>query len=273
MIDRLSPDKIQQHITRPVTIHFYETIGSTNTEATKLVSEGAGHGTLVIARRQTSGRGRLGRKFESPDDSGIYMSIILEAGSFNPMLITTAAAVVVCKAIEKICGQQPQIKWVNDIYLNDKKVCGILAEAVTDHKSGQLSHIILGTGINCNADAIPPELADIAGSIEGDYSINQLAAEVHNQMMLLTDTLSADASQQTFTSGPCPATQVNLIADYRQRSMVIGKSVSVYKGGYTPDKLGAPARVLDIDENGGLKVIYTSGERETLSTGEISIRL
>ena len=231
-------------------VHFFESTTSTNTVAKELEL----HGTLVIARHQTGGRGRLGRTFASPDDSGIYMSIVLNPESANPVLITTAAAVAVCKAIEKICGQNPQIKWVNDIYLNGKKVCGILAEAVSDHKTGQITHIVLGIGINCNSAAIPEELADIAGAVEGDYSINQLAAEVHNQMMMLMD-------------------EPSFIEEYRQRSMVIGKTVSVYKGGYTPDKPGAPARVLDIDNAGGLKVIYSDGSRETLSSGEISIRL
>ena len=275
MMEKLSLEKIKQHITPEYPVYFFESTTSTNTVAKKLaadaqdsvndsaaadISNGSReklHGTLVIARHQTGGRGRLGRTFVSPDDSGIYMSIILEPAAANPVLITTAAAVAVCRAIEKICGQEPQIKWVNDIYLNSKKVCGILAESVTDHKTGQITHIILGIGINCNSAAIPEELADIAGAIEGRYSINRLAAEVHNQMMLLTKSLEP----------------VNFIEDYKQRSMVIGKTVSVYKGGYTPDKPGIPARVLDIDNNGGLKVIYSNGSRETLSTGEISIRL
>lgn len=272
MNEKLSLEKIKPYMTGNYPVHFFESTTSTNTVAKELAAsaDDSGkdsaapdaanalpenntlHGTMVIARHQTGGRGRLGRTFASPDDSGIYMSIILDAN--NPMLLTTAAAVAVCRAIEKICGQEPQIKWVNDIYLDDKKVCGILAEGITDHETGQLSHVILGIGINCNEAAIPDDLKDIAGAVEGDFSINRLAAEVHNQMMALTD-------------------QPDFIDEYRQRSMVIGKTVSVYKGGYTPDKPGVPARVLDIDNAGGLKVIYTDGSRETLSTGEISIRL
>ena len=272
-------------------VHFYESTTSTNTVAKELavgvqlsgngstaanLPEGnAPHGTLVIARHQTGGRGRLGRAFASPDDSGIYMSIILKAEAANPVLITTAAAVAVSRAIEKICGQQPQIKWVNDIYLNNKKVCGILAEAVSDHKTGEITHIVLGIGINCNAAAIPEELTDIAGAIEGNYSINHLAAEVHSQMMILSDELTGKSCMQAenANSPAAGAEPPGFLGDYRQRSMVIGKTVSVYKGGYSPDKPGVPARVLDIDNSGGLKVIYSDGSRETLSTGEISIRL
>ena len=270
----------------PHKVYFFESTTSTNTIAAELAAgtnadssasaarrtlpengsvaaecappgSGAGHGAVVFARHQTGGRGRLGRTFASPDDSGIYMSIILEPADSTPVLITTAAAVAVCRAIERICGQQPQIKWVNDIYLNNKKVCGILAETVSDYKTGHITHVILGIGINCKASAIPEELREIAGAIEGDFSINQLAAEVYNQMMTLAGDLQPG----------------NFIEDYKQRSMVLGEMVTVHKGGYSPDKSGIPARVLDIDDHGGLKVIYSSGERETLSTGEISIRL
>lgn len=257
MIDRLSPDRIKLHIKDPHLMHFYESTTSTNAVAAELAGGDVPHGTAVFARHQTAGRGRLGRSFASPDDSGIYMSVILNPSDTNPMLITTAAAVAVCRAIEKVCGMNPQIKWVNDIYLDGKKVCGILAESGTDYKTGQITHVILGIGINCRTEAIPEELADIAGAIEGDYSINLLAAEVYNQLMTLTDNLRPE----------------NFIAEYKSRSLVLGETISVYKGGYSPDKPGIPARVLDIDENGGLKVIYSSGERETLSTGEISIRL
>ena len=286
MIDKLSSDKIREYMAEPHKVYFFESTTSTNTIAAELAAgtnadssasaarrtlpengsvaaecappgSGAGHGAVVFARHQTGGRGRLGRTFASPDDSGIYMSIILEPADSNPVLITTAAAVAVCRAIEKICGQQPQIKWVNDIYLNNKKVCGILAETVSDYKTGHITHVILGIGINCKASAIPEELQEIAGAIEGDFSINQLAAEVYNQMMALAGDLQPG----------------NFIEDYRQRSMVLGKTVTVHKGGYSPDRPGIPARVLDIDDHGGLKVIYSSGERETLSTGEISIRL
>ena len=293
MMEKLSLEKIKQHITAECPVYFFESTTSTNTVAKKLAADAQDsvndsaaaditnksheilHGTLVIARHQTGGRGRLGRTFVSPDDSGIYMSIILEPASANPILITTAAAVAVCRAIEKICGQDPQIKWVNDIYLNNKKVCGILAEAVSDHKTGQIAHIVLGIGINCNPAAIPEELTDIAGAIEGNFSINQLAAEVHNQIMILMDEMiSTDLLQTGITDhSTSDAAAPEFIRDYRQRSMVIGKTVSVYKGGYSPDRPGIPARVLDIDNNGGLKVIYSNGSRETLSTGEISIRL
>lgn len=257
MTEKLTAEKIQQNMNAEYPVHFFESIDSTNTAAAELARGGAIHGTAVFARHQSRGKGRLGRSFASPDGSGIYMSIILRPDSDNPVLITTATAVAVCKAMEKVCNVTPQIKWVNDIYLGDKKICGILAETVTDYQTGHITHIILGIGINCRANAIPDELSHIAGAVEGDYSINELAAEIHNQVMSLANDLR-------------PA---NYIGEYRQRSMVLGKTVTVYKGGYSPDATGIPAHVLNISESGGLVVLYSSGQQETLSTGEISIRL
>lgn len=259
MREKLSVENIKKYINEPLPIHLYDSVTSTNTVAAGMVRDNQQplHGTSVFALHQTGGKGRLGRSFASPDSCGIYMSVILEPDAEGIMLITTAAAVAVCKALEKVCGQQPQIKWVNDIYLNNKKICGILAEAVTDHRTGTISHVVLGIGINLQSDALPDELSEIAGAVEGDFSVNHLAAEVLNQVIELSGNL----------------TDPEIIAAYRERSLVIGKKIKVYKGGYSPETVGIPAYVLDIDENGGLVVIYSNGEQDTLSTGEISIRL
>ena len=257
MLEELTLEKIQQHIRRQHPVHVFESVASTNTLAAEMAQDGAGHGTGIFACHQTQGKGRLGRTFASPDSSGIYMSVILEPSSSNVVLITTAAAVAVSRAIEKICNQSPSIKWVNDLYLNNKKICGILAEAVTDHKTGTITRIVLGIGINCHSEALPQELEHIAGAIDGDYSINQLAAEVYNQLMDLANDLDPE----------------NFIDEYKDKSMVIGKNITVYKGGYSENATGTAAHVLNIDNNGGLVVLYSSGQQETLSTGEISIRL
>ncbi len=254
MKEKLSAEKIKQYTITQHPVHLFESVDSTNTVAAEMACNGAAHGTAVFARHQTKGKGRLGRSFASPDSSGIYMSVIMKPSAHNPVLITTAAAVAVCKAIEKICGRGPLIKWVNDIYLDGKKVCGILAEAVSDHKTGSITHIILGIGINLDDAALPPELDEIAGAVKGDFSSNQLAAEVLNQLMQLAD-------------------RGDFIEDYRKRSMVLEKDITVFKGGFSPDITGIPAFAAGIDKNGGLIVRYSDGSTETLSTGEISIRL
>ena len=241
-------------------IYLYDTTDSTNIRARQIAAEGGKHGTNVIAAQQTGGRGRLGRSFFSPKE-GIYISLIIkpEFDLSQSVLVTTAAAVAVAESIEEVCGQKAEIKWVNDIYINEKKVCGILTEGITNFESGQIETLIIGIGINTSLKGFPPELLEKAGAVEGDYSRSALAAAVASKTLELLSHIE-DRS---------------FIPAYRQRSMVLGKTVKVLKGAYQadPDEAsGIPARVLDIDDNGGLMVLYTDGSRETLATGEISIR-
>lgn len=261
--DMISAQGIRVHLEtqlKSLPLSVYKTVDSTNNVAKKLAVEGAAHGTVILAFHQSHGKGRLGRTFISPANTGIYMSILLKPDfdMSRSVLITTAASVAVVRAIETVCKVRPEIKWVNDVYYNGKKVCGILTEAITDFETGCIESVILGIGINCSTEGLPEELLEVAGAItDGNFSKNQLAAEILNQLMPIMDQIE-DRS---------------FIEDYRSHSMVIGKTIKVYKNGYSKDAAGTPARVLDIDENGGLMVLYSSGERETLSTGEISIRL
>lgn len=111
---------------------------------------GAGHGTLVAAGMQTAGRGRRGRSFASPEGAGLYLSVILKTGlpMQDAALTTFAAAVAVRRAVKAVCGKELAIKWVNDLYWQGKKCCGILTEAVTDVESGGLDHMVVGIGID-----------------------------------------------------------------------------------------------------------------------------
>lgn len=260
--DMLSAQGIAAHLSPALSklpIHVYKTVDSTNNVAKKLALEGAEHGTAILAFHQSHGKGRLGRTFISPANTGIYMSVLLKPrfDMSRSVLITTAASVAVVRAIEKVCSLKPEIKWVNDIYESGKKVCGILTEAITDFETGCIEYLILGIGINCSTKGFSEDLLNIAGALEGKFSKNQLAAEVLNQLFPLVDHLE----------------ERSFIEDYKAHSMVIGKTVRVYKGGYEEGKSAPAARVLDIDENGGLQVLYADGSQETLSTGEISIRL
>ncbi|MBP3383991.1 MAG: biotin--[acetyl-CoA-carboxylase] ligase [Firmicutes bacterium] len=253
----MTKEGIAEHLDRDIPLYIFDTIDSTNTYAKMLAAEGAEHGTTVIALQQTGGRGRLGRSFHAPPGTGIYMSIVLKTESdfSKALMATTAASVAVCRAVSAVCSAEAQIKWVNDIYLDGKKVCGILTEAITEN--GLPKALVVGIGINCSTIGFPEELLDIAGAIDGNYDPQQLTAQVINELLALA--VNMDPRE--------------FIGEYKDRSMVIGKTVKVYKGGYSPDAHGLPARVLDIDNSGGLKVIYSSGLRETLSSGEISIRL
>lgn len=262
-------------------IHVYKTLESTNLTAKKMALDGAVPGTVVIAETQTKGRGRMGRSFFSPADSGIYMSMILRpsVNLAKSVLITTAASVAVCKSIEKVTGISCQIKWVNDIYMNDKKVCGILTEAVTDFETGHIEYIILGIGINFNtakAD-FPNELANKAGSLFQEASIktttttkglhpdmisrNQLIAEIINHVLEMNETLESR----------------DFLADYKGRSLVLGKEIRIIQSGASEvdhnHDMAPEATAIDIDSDGGLVVQYKDGTIATLNSGEISIRV
>lgn len=243
-------------------LYIYDTLDSTNNRAKQLALENAPHGTTVIAMQQTAGKGRLGRSFFSPRE-GIYLSIIIKP-TFDlskSVLVTAAAAVAVAQAIESVCGRHAQIKWVNDVYLDGKKICGILTEGITDFETGHIESLVIGIGVNTSVKDFPDELRDTVGAVDGDYSRSALAAEIISRMLNFAENIESR----------------EFIQDYRKRSMVIGKNVTVYKGVYSvaPEKEleGMPAKVLGIDDDGGLEVIYTDGKRETLTSGEISVRL
>lgn len=235
----------------------YDVIDSTNIELKRRIQNGDTEYRLITADRQTMGRGRLGRSFESPEGTGIYMSILLIPDNMdNVLLITSAAAVAVCQAIRKLTDTEPVIKWVNDIYINNKKVCGILAEGTPD-KNGKL-HIILGIGINvyCGPDTFSKEVKDVAGAIygpkdTGKINRNELVAAVTNEFM----DIYYDIGSRKF------------LDDYKRLSMVIGKEVRYYDNGIWHE-----AKAEDIDDNGGLVVKSGDGIR-TLNTGEITLRL
>ncbi len=248
-------------------IHIYDVLDSTNNRA-RQIAAGTDqplriHGTTVIALQQTGGKGRLGRGFFSPKE-GIYLSIIVKPEFDFSMstLVTIAAAAAVADAVDEVCGQDEEtlVKWVNDVYLNGKKICGILTEGITDFESGQIDHLVIGIGINTTLEGFPEELKKTAGAVEGEYSRSALAAGVIARVLDYMDRLEDRAFMDI----------------YRKKSFLVGRDIRVFKGTYRKDPekdlTGVPARVLGIDENGGLQVIYTDGSRETLTTGEVTVR-
>ena len=139
----------------PAPIYLYDTLESSNRTAKLLALDGAPHGTLVLTAHQSAGRGRLGRRFESPAGKGVYCSVLLrpEMPAANAQTATISAAVAVCRAVKKLCGLELAIKWVNDLYYQGRKVCGILTEAGTDLESGQLEWLVVGIGLNLTSTA------------------------------------------------------------------------------------------------------------------------
>ncbi|MGM9680909.1 MAG: biotin--[acetyl-CoA-carboxylase] ligase [Eubacteriales bacterium] len=251
--DRLSAESVRVHLRHPIDLFVFDTIDSTNNEAKRMVSSGYSGCALVIAGEQTGGRGRLGRSFYSPADTGIYLSLILQPKDSisKVMRITAAAALAVCSAIEECSGLCPMIKWVNDIYLGDRKICGILSEAVTDIESGTVQSVVVGIGINITTSDFPAEISDRASSIGMAISRPLLAAAVCDRLLDLWKRLSDPA----------------LMEDYRRRSLVIGKEIDFYSG-----QEKRTGKAVGIDDDGGL-LVECDGETVALSTGEISIRL
>lgn len=235
-----------------------KSVTSTNTLAKEMAVSGASEGTVIIATEQTAGRGRMGRSFYSPDSTGLYLSVILrpKLDLNDSLLITTSAAVAVAKAIETVTGDEVQIKWVNDLFMKGKKVCGILTEASLNFENGGLEFAIVGIGINVSTKDFPDEIKDIAGSIFTDKPGNKpitsiLAAEVLNNLSASMDKL----------------TDHEYLAEYKRRSFLIGNDLTVHKGNEI-----RPAKALDIDDRARLIVEYPDGTREALSSGEVSVR-
>ena len=151
--DVISENGIREYILNkaiPFSFHIYDLIDSTNIRMKEFAENGEPEWSVVISGSQTMGKGRLGRTFFSPSDTGIYMTILLRPfiSPEDTTKITTAMAVAVAETIEDISGEKTDIKWVNDIYISDKKVCGILTESSFDAKTNSLKYSFVGVGIN-----------------------------------------------------------------------------------------------------------------------------
>lgn len=240
-------------------IHIYKSLESTNKTAKEMAVAGAAHGTVIISDGQTMGRGRYSRNFFSPSGGGLYMSLILRPEGLcfeNPTSVTAFAAVSVCEAIESISNKTPKIKWVNDILIEGKKVCGILTEAVSDFESGGLDWIVLGIGINVSipTEDFPEDLQATAVSIDPDETIpgvrNKLAAQIMNRILGFETT-----PQET-----------EIFEKYKKRLMMLGKRITVIQ-----NQMEYQATALDIDSVGHLIVENENGEIITLASGEIRL--
>ena len=236
------------------------TASSTNALLREKADSGAPEGCMILANEQTGGRGRLSRSFFSPRDTGIYMSLLLRPKNYSAkeaVRITTMAAVAMCEAIESVSDEKAAIKWVNDIYVRGKKVCGILTEGSFSLESGLLEYAVLGIGINLYPpeDGFPRELADIAGAVfqtKQDDAKNRIVSEFLNR----------------FYSYYQEADQERYVGQYQKRSFVVGKQVTILSAGKQRDAL-----VLGIDDQCRLLVRYDDGTEDCCSSGEISVRL
>ena len=261
--DILSPQGIRRFLKpeyRDLDLTVLPTAPSTNALVREKANQGRPEGCVIVACEQTAGRGRYGRQFFSPVDSGVYLSLLLRPTAYSPQqatCLTAAAAAAMCQAIEAVTGQQPGIKWVNDIFLHGKKVCGILTEAAVGLETGALDYMVLGAGVNLYppAEGFPEEIQPIAGSVlerSCPEAKNRLVGEFLNRFW------------DFYTHPECRA----YLEDYRARSLAIGRNVTVLSAGKA-----VSAYAYGIDDDFRLLVRYDSGKTEALSYGEIRIQL
>ncbi len=258
-------------------IDFFTQIDSTNSYAKRLLSEA---GTLydlngnisesgknlrnriIFAESQTNGRGRFGRTFVSPQKTGLYISIIHapKEGILNPGKITAFTAVAVKRAIKNVFSVEPKIKWINDLYLNEKKICGILTEGTVNFELNKIEACVIGIGINIfQNENFSDDLKNIAGGIiSSKENLNfyrmQLLVQICGEVLKIFN-----------------ENEKNLIQEYKASSFLIGREVKVFPI-IGEDKTSYLAKVLDIDENAHLVIEDQNGIKKALESGEVSIK-
>ncbi len=250
----LYPEAVAAHLSSHVLpdIYCYECTASTNEDAKKLAAEGAAHGTVVIAESQSSGRGRYGRSFFSPAGSGLYMSVIIRPQSASDNVMYTVAAALAVRRVIALYNERARIKWVNNIYTGERKVCGILCEAVSELESGTLSAVICGIGINLTApaDGFPDDIKDKASYISESYvSKAEIAAMITESLL---DAICMDKE--------------SLISEYTRYMMLCGREIF-----YSINGKKRAGVVEGVDGTGGLVIVDGEGQRQILRSGEVQL--
>lgn len=250
---------LDESLKERLSIEVFEKTDSTNRVVRSIGCSGAREGTVVIAGEQTAGRGRMGRSFFSPGDTGVYMSLLLKP-KIKPedaVQITSVAAVSVCRALEKVGAGEPKIKWVNDIFIDNKKVCGILTESSFDARNGGLDFAVLGVGVNIYEPScgFPEDIKNVAGSVFKERRKNlrnKFVAAFLKEFFEFYENLSAKTH----------------LEEYRDKSFVLGREINVIQGERTESAIA-----LEIDDNCNLIVRFPDGTLKKLYSGEISVKL
>lgn len=244
---------------RHLTVTVHDVLDSTNSEAKRRAPSEGDAPTLTLARTQTAGRGRLGRSFHSPADTGLYMSLsyLTRRPLDAAVTVTAAAAVAVTQAVEALSGKHAVIKWVNDVYLDGAKVSGILTESIPLPGMGA-SRVIVGIGINVTTREFPDGLRAPAASIassDSAPSLGSLASAVIDRLMTYIDAIE--------NGHPDP----ECLGFYRERSMLVGEEVLCTRGSES-----FSATVRGIGEDYSLLLTLDDGTDLALSSGEVSVR-
>lgn len=259
--DGLSEQELRRHLRHGgLDLRVYRSISSTNTVLKQLAEDGAGEGLVLLAEEQTAGRGRMGRSFYSPSRSGLYMSILLRPGqsAAQALPLTACAAVAVAEAVEELTGIPAGIKWVNDVYAGERKICGILTEGSMDAGTGALRYAVVGIGVNLFSPdgGFPEELKSIAGALYAEAPAQDLRCRLAASVLDRLLDYYALFPETPFYRG------------YRERSFLLGRQVSILSPGQAP----VPADVLDVAPDFSLVVRLGDGSVRSLSSGEVSIR-
>lgn len=256
--DVLSSEAIRCGLEHPeVTVQVFRDIPSTSQAMKQMALDGClPHGSVVAANEQTRGKGRKGRKFYSPKDSGLYLSVLLypEKTVKESLELTAEAAVAVCRAVEKCCKISLGIKWVNDLYLEEKKVCGILTEAVTDFETGDIEFAVIGIGLNLKLPkgGFPEEIREKAGAVltgEEVVDRNRLAATIVNELLKETE-------------------KKGIPQEYIRRNLVPGRTICIVQG-----NCRRVVKAKEILPDGRLRICNEQGEEELLSGADVSLEL
>lgn len=258
MVDIINIEEILQALPKDSQATILDSASSSNDVCKELAQKGASHGSFVIVKSQTNGRGRMGRSFISRSEDGLYLSFILRPNmsADQALNITVISAVALAQAIEETSGAGAQIKWVNDIYINEKKCAGILTEAQLNFECGTLDYCVVGIGVNVSTpkDGFDAEIRDIATAIYENGAPCGYKTNLISKFFKYFFKYYSEIESKKFMS------------EYKNRSNLIGKNVDVYVG----EKI-IGGTVCDIDENARL-VVKTNDGIQSFSSGEARVR-
>lgn len=231
-----------------IKINFFKSTDSTNNEAKRVIYQEE-KPSVFLADEQTGGRGRLGRTFYSPSGESIYLSLLVKPNTNMGLKITSYVAVAVCRAIESLTSKKTEIKWVNDIFCDGKKVSGILCEGVSGFESNEIDAVVIGVGINCHVK-FTGELESIADNVLEDTTVtrSELAAKVITDILDILEELDND----------------KVMDEYRKKSMVLSKEIR-----YLEMDKWHEGVVTNILNDGSLEI--NNGEK-IINSGEVTIR-
>lgn len=238
---------------------YFDTIDSTNTKAQELAEKGYPSGTLVVADKQESGKGRRGRSWVSPSGTGIFMTLMIkpDINPNNASMLTLVAALAVAKAITSVTGEEAMIKWPNDIVVNGKKVCGILTEM--NAQFDYINHIVVGIGINVHNESFPEEISQMASSL-----MIEAGGKRFHRAQIIAETMSY--FEQYYDTFLKTQDLSALVREYDELLVNMNKSVRVLD-----PKEPFDGKAMGITPKGEL-IVDTWESRKLVSSGEVSVR-